>query len=112
MQQGQKTDIEMTLMILRQTSMPVLVSSACTALLKAAEPRKSMTCNNKCTLHRHCCTASESNKDAHLARGGWQQLLLLLLTRTALVMPKLSICRNTFSTFCNIDLLHLRSCWP
>ena len=32
-------------MILRQTSMPVLVSRACTALLNAADPRKSMTCS-------------------------------------------------------------------
>lgn len=32
-----------TLMILRHTSSPVLTSSACTALLKAAEPRKSVT---------------------------------------------------------------------
>lgn len=32
-----------TLIILRQTSMPVLMSRACTALLNAAEPRKSIT---------------------------------------------------------------------
>lgn len=34
-------------MIFKQTSMPVLVSSACTALLKAAEPRKSMICRHQ-----------------------------------------------------------------
>ena len=34
-------------MIFKQTSMPVLVSRACTALLKAAEPRKSMICRHQ-----------------------------------------------------------------
>lgn len=52
----------MTLMILRQTSMPVLVSSAWTALLKAADPRKSMTCSDACSLRTQHCSASESNR--------------------------------------------------
>ena len=32
-------------MIFKQTNIPVLVSKACTALLNAAEPKKSMTCH-------------------------------------------------------------------
>lgn len=43
-------EVEPTLMILRQTSMPVFVSKAWTALLNAADPRKSMTCNSTCGL--------------------------------------------------------------
>jgi len=41
--QASKTVLMLTLMIFRQTSMPVFVSRAWTALLKAADPKKSMT---------------------------------------------------------------------
>ena len=76
MPQEQKTEIELTLMILRQTSMPVLVSNACTALLKAAEPRKSMTWSNTCSLGTPQCSAPESNKGISRSAqfAAWQEV--------------------------------------
>ena len=131
MPQGLKIEREVTFMILRQTSMPVLVSSACTALLKAAEPRKSMTCNNTCNLHTHCCSASESGKGIsrctqsaalqeeadRSSSSGSNSEQQQLLTEITLVMLKLlktilSVCGDAISIFCNTGLQHLSPCRP
>ena len=100
-------------MILRQTSMPVLVSSACTALLKAAEPRKSMTCNNTCSLHTQYCSALRATK----ASADVQSLLLCKrrLTAASAAATLTAINRNnpcdakTTRQFCRFVAMHFRS---
>ena len=62
--------LHVTLMIFKQTSMPVLVSKAWTALLNAAEPKKSMTCHKQ-TSAQTLCTSQQARHAQVTPQHSW-----------------------------------------